>query len=405
MKTKAYKQASLLRPPAPGPAPWLVFPSGEDRENHTLFNVSDPEKKNYNFLEFKGKKCLASMNGWLVMINLELQTQYRKNARFVCKTWAASVPPHRWPINQIASTTECPWLMFSNRKKIQCSFLDPISSFIHSVHMPELLGAKMCFSKAGWLLMSRGNRSIFFFNPFNNVIIELPDLPLSFRFSGLSFSSLPTSPDCIVGAFTNNYYEVDICYLRIEEKAWARRCFNNNVILNLSVNNPVFCDGAFYYLSHERHLGVLDLKDGKCDWTNLSIPEPFSSIDRNYLVECNGEMLLVSVGKLGKWVDVYKLDPSNMNWTVLNSLEDRALFVSVTTSISLMSIDVKMKNKIYFPISYKDKNNYLFYSLETRRWHSSFGDYCKEDIYDTSEQLHCTWIQPVLNWEDDFMDS
>ncbi|PIA46786.1 hypothetical protein AQUCO_01500377v1 [Aquilegia coerulea] len=336
-------------------------------------------------------------------------TDYR-NFRSVCKTWATSVPPNRWPTNKVGSATECPWLMFSNRENITCSFLDPISSFTHCVNMPELMGAKICFSKDGWLLMSKGDHNIFFFNPFNNITIKLPDLPVPFRFSGLSFSSLPTFPDCVVFCVNSSTYnEIDICYLHISAKAWVVRCFNNNVEMILSYSNPVFCDGAFYCLSQQKHLGVFDIKDGRCDWTNLSTPEPepepFSSLVRNYLVECNGELLSIHISHLGKGVSVYKLDRSSMKWAPLNSLEDRALFLSEAMSISLKAVDERMKNKIYFPISYNDTNNYVFYSFETRRWYSLFGDYCSEDIYNTREQLHCTWILPILSWKNDIQDS
>ncbi|KAF9621465.1 hypothetical protein IFM89_021769 [Coptis chinensis] len=337
------------------------------------------------------------------------------NSRLVCKTWASSLPPTiRWTVNPICSATQCPWLMFSNRGSRTCSFVDLTSNATHSFDMPELLGAQICFSSDGWLLMSKGEYSMFFFNPFTTVTIELPDLPQSFLFSGLSFSSLPTSAECVVfGIMPITYNFTDVCYLRLGEKAWTWIQCDHEIRITLSYTNPVFYDGAFYCLSQERHIGIFDIKDGKSDWTILGEPQPYKSIieeknkpyksmNENYLVGCDGELFSVYVGPKGKWVDVRKWDYSKSKWMVVHSLKDKMLFVSRSTCVSLKATKEGMQNKIYFPITFHDKNNYVYYSLDSRSWHSSFGDYHSENNYETKAQLHSTWIQPSLSWKTDY---
>ncbi|KAF9621099.1 hypothetical protein IFM89_016533 [Coptis chinensis] len=325
------------------------------------------------------------------------------NFRPVCKKWA-SIPPIRWTTDTTGVTTQYPWLMYSNRKKSTCSFIDPVFNVTHCVDRTELRGARICFSKDGWLLMSKGDRSMFFFNPFTKVTIDLPDLPRDFAFRGLSFSSLPTSADCIVfgvNTFSTDYVRID--YVRLGNQAWTDRLIANHVKILLGNHNPVFYDGAFYCLSYERHLGVFDFKNNICEWRILTTPLPKKSFDQNYLVECNGEILSVFVGRNGSWVEVHKFDFSTKKWTKLRSLGDKMLFISRSTSMLLKATNKRNHNKIYFPISYNDENNCVFYSLETRKWHSSFGDFCREDIYNTKEQLHCTWIQPTLSWKNHFL--
>ncbi|KAF9621683.1 hypothetical protein IFM89_025978, partial [Coptis chinensis] len=337
-----------------------------------------------------------------ITMKLPLPVDYI-NSRLVCKTWALYLPPTiRWTVNPICSTTQCPWLMFSNRGSSTCSFVDLKSNATDSFDMPELLGAQICFSSDGWLLMCKGYRSMFFFNPFTKVTIELPDLPRNFAFSGLSFSSLPTSAECVVfGIIPITYNFADVCYLRLGEKAWTWLQCDHDIRITLSYTNPVFYDGAFYCLSQERHIGVFDLKDGKSDWTILCAPQPYKSMNENYLVGCDGELFSVYIGPKGKWVDVHKWDYLKSKWMAVNSLKDKMLFVSRSTCVSLKATTEGMQNKIYFPITFRDKTDYVYYSLDSRSWHSSFGDYHSENNYETKAQLHSTWIQPSLSWKID----
>ncbi|KAF9615717.1 hypothetical protein IFM89_026132 [Coptis chinensis] len=260
----------------------------------------------------------------------------------VCKSFASSIP-------QIPLTTQYPQFMFSNRINSVCSLYDPMDNVTYCFDIPELLGARVHFSKDGWLLISKNDYTMSFFNPFTKVTVELPDLPAQhFTMNGLSFTQAPTSRDCVVFGIAWAGSAAQILYLHLGEDAWTLEYRQNEVDFFPSNSNPVFHDGAFYCLGAERYLGVFDLWDDT--WTILLTPEPCSSIQQNFLVENDGELLSVFVGQEGEYVHLYKLDRSNMYWEVLSNLEDQMLFVSRSTSLLMKATSEKMQNKIYFPV-------------------------------------------------------
>ncbi|KAF9600941.1 hypothetical protein IFM89_014068 [Coptis chinensis] len=111
----------------------------------------------------------------------------------------------------------------------------------------RLACATICFSMDGWLLMSKSKDSMFFFNPFARTTTELHDLPEHVQHQGLSFSSAPTSQDCIVfGVCFGGYNMVQILYMHPKEGEWTSILGEHEVDFTPSNNNPIFYDGAFY---------------------------------------------------------------------------------------------------------------------------------------------------------------
>ncbi|KAL5698568.1 hypothetical protein ACHQM5_029592 [Ranunculus cassubicifolius] len=313
------------------------------------------------------------------------------------QSYPESIPP---VFDPIASTTRCPWLMYFNNEVSTCNFLDPMTSITHTFEIPELLGSRICFSNFGWLLMSQGDRSMFFFNPFDMATIDLPDLPRDFAFNGLSFSCSPTSSDCIIfGAHSLATDKVDICYLRLGEDDWTSVQFKNSTRIFLCDANPVFLNGRFYCLSYEQHLGIFDMEYGMCNWTVLCTTQPCKSGDQNYLVQYDGKLLSIFVGPKGKWVNIHEFDILQNKWWHVTELSDKMLFVSRRTSIAMKAVSEGMQNKIYLPVSSDGLENNVYYCLQTKRWHSSLANYHRSDIYFTRELLHCTWVQPTLSPE------
>ncbi|KAL5724220.1 hypothetical protein ACHQM5_007506 [Ranunculus cassubicifolius] len=307
--------------------------------------------------------------------------------RLVCRTFRRSAPPLRL-------STQYPLLMFGNRRHVRCSISDPIKNITYCFDLPKLLGAKIRFSKDGWLLMSKDDTSLFFFNPYTQVTVELPDLiSPKIVFEVLCFSSPPTSPDCtIFGICQSTFHYVMILCLRLGEDAWTPVHADHDDFFYPSSNCPVFHEGSFYCLGIKGELGVFDAWDLSWKVIPMPMPRPCSSIYQIYLVEWDGELTSVFVGRSGKYVDAYLLDRSKMKWLTLSNLKDQTLFLSPSSSISVKMISEGIRSRIYFPISYD--NSLLFYSLETRKWHSAFGSHCREDTYNTRERLHCTWFQP-----------
>ena len=104
-----------------------------------------------------------------------------------------------------------------------CKLFHPIQNDTYQMHIPELQGASIRFSKYGWLLLSRKDCSIFFFHPFNRIKIELPRYPQEDAFQTMCFSSPPDSIDCFVFGITFNGAKFGV--IRCGEAYWTIREF------------------------------------------------------------------------------------------------------------------------------------------------------------------------------------
>ncbi|KAF7152239.1 hypothetical protein RHSIM_Rhsim01G0008700 [Rhododendron simsii] len=118
--------------------------------------------------------------------------------------------------------------------------------------------------------------------------------------------------------------------------------------------NPVFHHGEFYCLGQHGNLGVFNPDENY--WRVLDKPhrqpepcDPFLSHKRNFLVECNGELLLVSMSFIGRSISVSKLDSVEMMSHKVDSLGDQMLYVSNASSLSAIRVVQGMENKIYLP--------------------------------------------------------
>ena len=89
-----------------------------------------------------------------------------------------------------------------------------------------------------------------------------------------------------------------------------------------------------------------------------------SGCDQNYLVECDGELFSVFVGDMRKWVQVFKLNESKMTWIKVENLGNHMLYLSCSSSFSVMAKTPGMENKIYFHIFCGQ--SMVFFSLETK---------------------------------------
>ncbi|KAI3959486.1 hypothetical protein MKW98_019076 [Papaver atlanticum] len=317
-------------------------------------------------------------------------------------------------------TTRCtdlsPWLVFSRDKCHDVyNFVNPMhNNENYLMHLPDLVGATIRFQKGGWLLMSKGLTSIFFYNPFTREKINLPDLPVDmYSFSGITFSSSPTSSDCIIFAIEQMpasdgmSNEIYIYFITRGAALWSICNFPNpNTEKFMPLHNtPVFYNGVFYCVDYNGTLGVFNLED--CSWKVLEKPphQQFSGMYPSFLVECAGQILLVNLGHLGASVRVYRLDFLKMEWDVVGNLGKHMLFIGYTSCFSAIAPNRRMENKIYFPRLCLNGEGILFYSLETGNYHSFGIQHSANNFYDTEGwYTNCTWIEPnwskaqVLDW-------
>ncbi|XP_042485539.1 F-box/kelch-repeat protein At1g57790-like isoform X2 [Macadamia integrifolia] len=295
-----------------------------------------------------------------------------------------------------------------------------------------LSDSRICSSGDSWLLMWQYSRQVFFLNPFNKTMIELPDFPRqewdllpgmkkwSYHMPAFSFSSAPTSSNCIVFGIARSLWaeEVSICIIRHGEARWTiHKCIANNLPFMLSNANPVFHNGLVYCLGEDGNLGVFDPhKDDdrreECNWTVLDHPHtpPFvlTIADGNrFLVQCNGNLFSVFQGHMGKGVSVFSLDHQTMTWNQVQDLEDHMLFLASQTSLSVGMVKAfdRMGDKIYFPIfpiSSCDSNrggminscSCVFYSLSTEMYHTFGTSHSSLDICGMKIRRNCAWIEP-----------
>ncbi|KAL5718615.1 hypothetical protein ACHQM5_011499 [Ranunculus cassubicifolius] len=331
--------------------------------------------------------------------------------RLATKSFISMIPPVRSFNPQILSSTQdLPWLVsFPNSTEKICYFYHPIYTNVYTTNFSRLRDSIIRHAKFGWLLMSVGRRCLFFFNPLTGETVQLPTgYPPYGTFINISFSSPPTSTDCVV--FGHMSCGENFAHMSVYRKSQNRWC--NHSFLNTGYTfipsdcNQVYRDGVFYSLSKDGKLGVFNPNESNEEdmwkvYTNLSVPSVRLSTTslicgdstRSFIVERDSEILCVFVGCIGDPVHVYKLDQSKetKKWIRVESLGDRVMFLSHTTSILVPAVLKGTENRIYLP-RFK-KNSSVFYSLKSGKYHS-FGDQdSRADWINTSEHWNCTWFQ------------
>ncbi|OVA01300.1 Protein of unknown function DUF295 [Macleaya cordata] len=384
----------------------------EVEENKTSINVDEKEAERHK----KSEGEIEKTGSWDILSDaiLEIASHLHPvdhiHFRAVSRENRSTIPAMNWrtaSTNIIQTTSLSPWLVFSEKDDHIYHFIDPMhNNEKYHMNLSEFLfDSKIRFSKGGWLLMSSGKKTMFFFNPFTRERIQLPDFPghYEYMFFGISFSSLPTESDCVVFAITEwGENAVFIFFISRGDTSWRYRIVNNTRFPSNGkcmefipwFNSPVFYNRVFYCLDYDGKLGVFDLED-QFSWKVLAKPEgPCSSVYQSFLVECEGKLLSVFLGHLGSRVLIYRLDFSKMVWVKVKSLGKHLLLISHTSCLSAIAPKSRMENKIYFPRFHGE--GILFYSLDTCRYHCLGSGHSRPDFYDTKEHLNCSWIEP--NW-------
>lgn len=264
--------------------------------------------------------------------------------------------------------------------------LNPLYGKMFVADIPELLNATFHYSKDGCLLLSRANDEccLFFLNPITNEKIDLPELDL--RIYVISFSSPPTSPDCIVFAICTFNPPFWFLTWRPGDDAWTvhRTPPGNGLCFISAYTNPIFFDGAFHCLGYKGNLGIFDVINNS--WKVLDRPRMLSKFRRQHccLVESKGELLSVFMKLPSHKIRVFRFNRSEMLWTGLRSLGDEALFVNLKTSLSV-TLCGGAENRVYFPSFLNHETpDLLSYSLETK----SFN----QVSYDCKRYSNCFWF-------------
>ena len=76
----------------------------------------------------------------------------------------------------------------------------------------------------------------------------------------------------------------------------------------------------------------------------------------------------------------------------MGSLGDQTMLINPCSCFASQAGRPEMENKIYFPRFYN--GHLVFYSMETKKWHSNGSEEPLSDLHGTKEFLNCSWIEP-----------
>ncbi|XP_075079741.1 F-box protein At4g00893-like [Nicotiana tabacum] len=287
--------------------------------------------------------------------------------------------------------------------------------------IPKLKGARIRSANANWLLVSHGNRGMFFFNPISNDIIELPDLleDVENHFPSWTFSCSPdsSSSDCFVIGFENFGSPPAIYIIKVGESSWTYHDFYNEdgnkqgSFMLSGCHNPVFFKNNIVWIFGDKgNLGILNIKENSAVETPIwefygkYLPRrKRSSIRQSYLVEDvdNGGILVVLLTYEERKVEVwrYKCDISKriLEREKIASLDNKTLFVSFGASCLKPCVARGLGNKIYFPM-FHGNNKGVFYCLATHKYYSLDysinAAFASSNCYNLIQPKSCIWIDP-----------
>jgi hypothetical protein len=232
--------------------------------------------------------------------------------------------------------------------------------------------------------------------------IHSPEKFVSFQrwmvdvFDGISFSSVPKSPDSIVFAIHKYPWQgsIDVMLWRAGDKCWTKEELPCDIPFFMMRSNPVFFDNEFYCLGVHGNLGVFN--PNGMTWRILDKPEPIhagapNSGDRFcHLLEFKGDLIAIFRPYDANPIKMFKLDQSQMSWEKVLRLDDAVLFLDNWNATIKSSQEYGCCNRIYLPfVGSNEAEDYkvcAFYDLED-------GQY-KHEFYGLTEPINSLWVEP-----------
>ncbi|KAK9689169.1 hypothetical protein RND81_09G040400 [Saponaria officinalis] len=135
------------------------------------------------------------------------------------------------------------------------------------------------------------------------------------------------------------------------------------------ISSPRYHKNALYFIVTNGCLGVLKINQGKLTWHVYK------------------KLASVFIGDMGSWVRVFKFDTLDKCWLELDTLGD---YVIRASCFSVKSKKSEMKNRIYLP-RYMD-NEIVFYSLDTKMYHTASNTKSMYNFYGMKAQSSCCWV-------------
>ncbi|GFY91970.1 hypothetical protein Acr_08g0003660 [Actinidia rufa] len=198
-----------------------------------------------------------------------------------------------------------PWLMtrdwvwsesgdIASSNKFHMPFYRHIHTSVHELtgqNWDDIHGASVCASKYGWLLLQKSKNG-FVYNPFTREMLKLPKIDIAFN--RITFSSVPTSPDCLFFAIESSKkslrYKIKICICSLGAQKWTTKKFNG---IGKVAEDVVYNNGTFYCVFSGGVLGAYNV--ALQDWNVLTSMTPITDgvfWHRAQMVDADGELLL-----------------------------------------------------------------------------------------------------------------
>ncbi|XVF56787.1 hypothetical protein PTKIN_Ptkin06aG0148200 [Pterospermum kingtungense] len=246
----------------------------------------------------------------------------------------------------------------------------------------ELFGAEICASKYGWLLLQQSDKA-FFYSAFSRKAIKLPNMEIDFNRA--TFSSSPTSPDCICFAIQSSKSSDKIRF-SICSPGNLEWCTIEVDGFNKAVEDVVYSNGNFYCVFSGGLLGAFDVASCDCSVLTYTVPIiRMQILSRSCLVESNGELLLVLCSTN---FHVYKFGRSKMGWREIHELGNQALFLGCTSFAAAAEGNTSaLADRVYY---HGNGHRSCFYDLHTKERYAC-EDFYPWVLHDATERI---WIQP-----------
>ncbi|KAK9699676.1 hypothetical protein RND81_08G188700 [Saponaria officinalis] len=364
--------------------------SPDQEETATMDNVEDMKEE--IDMEMSRTNALSHLPGdILTSIANHMALLDYMNFRVFCKNIDTKyLPPER------RDDCSFPLLMSLKNNEGVFELWDPFENISHTVntpHSPDDL-ATIEFCKDGWLLLREGS-SLRYFNPFTEDSGEYPHSRETDVNASYSFSTRPNSRDCLtVGMFC--FTDAILSCFQAANKEWSLHFVEHDPEEDIEFcanynSSGRYYNGAFYFMGANGNLGVFEMVEEEMRWKVYDGPlteEARSTF--SFLVELNGQLASIFFGQVGKKVQVFTFDIRENSWTEVDDLGKHVLFVSPASSFSVVDTDSTKRNRIYLP--FRMRNDIIYYSLNTYKYHVLGKEDSMEDLYGMSIPQVCCWI-------------
>ncbi|KAJ3669881.1 hypothetical protein LUZ60_010205 [Juncus effusus] len=312
----------------------------------------------------------------------------------VCKTWSSTS-------DLFADVQTWPWLMYREKPDGTYKILNPLRSTQRSLKIDELsldeneFVVTIC-AKDGWIVLLLDDCVLLMINPFSpNTRRAVPPLLDTGVFYCITFSSVPTSPDCIVFGITSiskgESVEIILWSPKTGDEKWDKVKFENGCVFHPVRSNPVFFNGKFYCLGQCGFLGVFNPIDRT--WKILDALDPFCgngdySGTNCYLLESQGDLICVHKNSdANAKISIFKLDQTKMAWSKLEDIGETTIFLDPRGSLAKILPDKSYSNKI-FTKAFDPSNVCALYCMKSHMYNT--------ELYGLKEPMDCVWLEPNL---------